>query len=237
MTTLDLVITEWLGPLGEGLLLTLQLLAFSVLFGTLLAVPLALMRSSTKRWIAQPVRAYTYFMRSTPMLVQLLAIYYGIGQFEWMQAQWEAENPWFLPLREPFVCAVLAFTLNTGAYTAEIIAGAIRNTPSGDAEAASALGMSPLQILWHITLPSALRSCLPGYGNEVILMLQSSAIASAVTLLDLTGAARQINAKYYAPFEVFTLVGLAYLILTLGLTWLFHQAERRWTVHLQTRRT
>jgi histidine transport system permease protein/arginine/ornithine transport system permease protein len=184
-----------------------------------------------------PVAAYTWFFRGTPMLVQLLLIYYGLGQFPWMQAQWEAGNAFWLLFREPYFCALLAFALNTGAYTTEIIAGAMRNVPHGEIEAAKAVGMSRFVMLRRILLPSALRRAIPAYSNEVILMLQGSSIASAVTLVDLTGAARNVYSKHFAPFEAFVFAGLIYMALTFALVGLFQLAERRWLAHLRTERT
>jgi arginine/ornithine transport system permease protein len=220
---------------GAGLLLTLELVATSLLFGGMLALPLAILRCSSQVYLSRPVWLYTYFFRSTPMLIQLMAIYYGLGQLEWMQAQWDQGNAFWLLFREPFFCAALAFTLNTCAYTTEMLAGAMRTTAHGEIEAGLALGMSRFTLLRRVVLPAAMRRCLPAYSNEVILMLQGSAIASAVTLMDLTGAARAVNSRFYAPFEAFVLVGLIYFLLSLTLAWLFRKAERKWLVHLQPR--
>jgi len=139
------------------------------------------------------------------MLVQLLLIYYGASQWAWMRAAWEAGHPLWTWFREPYFCALLAFGLNTCAYTVEILAGSMRNTPHGELEAARAMGMSRMKALQRIVIPSALRRMIPSYSNEVILMLQGSAIASAVTLVDLTGAARNVYSRHFAPFEVFRL--------------------------------
>ncbi|HET6719526.1 MAG TPA: ABC transporter permease [Rhodocyclaceae bacterium] len=231
------VITGSLPEYGRGLLMTLQLVALSLLFGFVFAVPLAVARVSKNRWISGPVRAYTYFFRGTPMLVQLLLIYYGSGQLDWLREQWDAGHRFWLLFREPYFCALLAFGLNTCAYTLEIIAGAIRNTPHGEIEAAKAMGMTRATALRRIVLPSALRRAIPGYSNEVILMLQGSAIASAVTLVDITGAARNVYSRHFAPFEAFIFAGLIYLVLTFVLVGFFRLAENRWLGHLQPRRT
>lgn len=231
------VITGSLPEYGRGLLMTLQLVALSLLFGFVFAVPLAVARVSRNRWISGPVRAYTYFFRGTPMLVQLLLIYYGSGQLDWLREQWDAGHRFWLLFREPYFCALLAFGLNTCAYTLEIIAGAIRNTPHGEIEAAKAMGMTRATALRRIVLPSALRRAIPGYSNEVILMLQGSAIASAVTLVDITGAARNVYSRHFAPFEAFIFAGLIYLVLTFVLVGFFRLAENRWLGHLQPRRT
>jgi len=169
------------------------------------------------------------------MLVQLLLIYYGLGQFQWVQAQWDAGNPFWLLFREPYFCALLAFGLNTCAYTTEIITGSIRNVPHGEIEAAKAVGMSRFVMLRRIVLPSALRRAIPAYSNEVILMLQGSSIASAVTLVDITGAARNVYSQHFAPFEAFIFAGLIYMVLTFALVGLFQLAERHWLSHLRAR--
>jgi histidine transport system permease protein/arginine/ornithine transport system permease protein len=230
------VIAGSLPEYGRGIWMTLQLTFLSLLAGFACAIPLAVMRVSKNRWVRGPVSAYTYFFRGTPMLVQLLLIYYGASQSMWLQAQWEAGHPLWLLLREAYFCALLAFALNTCAYTVEIIAGSIRNTPHGEVEAAKAMGMTRFTALRRIVLPSALRRAIPGYSNEVILMLQGSSIASAVTLVDITGAARNVYSRHFAPFEAFIVAGLIYLALTFVLVGLFRFAEHRWLAHLQPRR-
>ncbi|PVZ16251.1 arginine/ornithine transport system permease protein [Pseudomonas sp. URIL14HWK12:I9] len=214
-----------------GLLETLKLLAIALAFGLLVALPLALMRVSSRRWVNLPAWCYTYVIRGTPMLVQLFLIYYGLAQFEAVRQSvlW----PW---LSSATFCACLAFAINTSAYTAEIIAGSLRATPPGEVEAARAMGMSPATMYRRILLPSALRRALPQYSNEVIMMLQTTSLASIVTLMDLTGAARAVNAQYYLPFEAYVTAGAFYLALTLLLVRLFRLAERRWLAYLSPRR-
>lgn len=230
------VITGSLPEFWRGLWMTLQLTFISLAIGFSCAIPLAVMRVSKNPWVRGPVYAYTYFFRGTPMLVQLLLVYYGVSQWEWIRLQWEAGHPVWLLFREAYFCALLAFALNTCAYTVEIIAGSMRNTPHGEVEAAKAMGMTRFTALRRIILPSALRRAIPGYSNEVILMLQGSAIASAVTLVDITGAARNVYSRHFAPFEAFIFAGLIYLILTFMLVGLFRLAENRWLAHLQPRR-
>jgi arginine/ornithine transport system permease protein len=213
-----------------GLLLTLKLTGYSLLIGLLLAMPLAGLRVSRNRWVSQAVWAFTYFFRGTPMLLQLLVLYYGMAQFEWVRNSFLWEY-----LREPFWCALIAFALNTCAYTTEIFAGAMRNIPHGEVEAARAYGMSPLTLFRRIVLPSALRRSIPSYSNEVILMLQGSSIASAVTLMDLTGAGRSIYSEYYAPFEAFIFIGLVYMAMTFALVAIFKRLEKRYLAYLAPR--
>jgi histidine transport system permease protein/arginine/ornithine transport system permease protein len=227
------VVTESLDQYLAGLWLTIHLVTLSCAIGLAAAIPLAVARVSRNPAAWGPVAAYTWFFRGTPMLVQLLLIYYGLGQFEWMQAQWEAGHPVWRLFREPYFCALIAFALNTCAYTIEIVAGAIRNVPHGELEAAKAVGMSRFVMVRRILLPSALRRAIPAYSNEVILMLQGSSIASAVTLVDLTGAARNVYSKHFAPFEAFVFAGIIYMVLTFALVWLFQRAEKRWLAHLR----
>ena len=130
---------------------------------------------------------------------------------------------------------MVAFALNTGAYTAEIVRGAIQMIPKGELEAAASFGMTKWQMLRHIILPSALRRALPAYSNEVILMLHGSSVAGVITVVDLTGAARIINARYYTPFEAFITAGLLYLCLSMTLVWCFRRLEKKWYAHLRPR--
>ena len=214
----------------EGTLVTLKLLLVALIAGLVVAIPLAVMRASPNPWVSRPVWLFTYVFRGTPLLVQLFLIYYGLAQFAWMRESmlWPMfSSAWF--------CAMLAFAINTCAYTTEIIAGAISATNHGEVEAAKAMGMSPAILYRRILLPSALRRALPAYSNEVIMMLHGTSIASIVTLLDITGAAREINSKFYLPFEAFLTAAAFYLALTFILVSLFHLAEKRWLVHLAPR--
>ncbi|KAF1067341.1 MAG: Octopine transport system permease protein OccM [Pseudomonas citronellolis] len=215
----------------SGLLVTLKLLAISLAIGLLLALPLALMRVSRQPAVNLPAWLYTYVIRGTPMLVQLFLIYYGLAQFE------AVRNSVFWPwLSNASFCACLAFAINTSAYTAEILAGSLKATPHGEIEAARAMGMSRMKMYRRILLPSALRRALPQYSNEVIMMLQTTSLASIVTLVDITGAARSVYSQYYLPFEAFITAGLFYLILTFILVRLFKLAERRWLAYLAPRK-
>ncbi|MCP4325623.1 MAG: ABC transporter permease, partial [Alteromonadales bacterium] len=179
----------------EGLWTTTWLVVASLLLGLLIAVPAGILRSSKNRFIQFPIWAFMYFFRGSPLLVQLFIIYYGAAQFEWLRESWMWEY-----FQEAWFCALLAFTLNTGAYTAEIVRGVIATMPKGELEAAKAYGMNKWQTLRRITLPNSLRRALPAYSNEVIFMFHGSAIAGVVTIVDITGAARVVNARYYAPF-------------------------------------
>jgi arginine/ornithine transport system permease protein len=217
-----------LGFYWDGFVTTTQLVFLSLLIGFFLAIPLAIGRGSRRWWIRSPIYVYTYIFRGTPLLIQLYIIYYGVVFFEGIQ------HTLFWPiLREAFYPALIAFTLNTAAYTTEIFHGAIRATPRGEIEAARAYGMSDSLMLRRIVLPSAFRRALPAYGNEVIFMLHASAIASVVTLMDLTGAARYVYSRFYAPFEAFLFVAMIYLAMTFTILYVFRRLEKRLLVHLK----
>lgn len=218
---------------ASGLLITVQLTVYSLGLGLVLAVPLAILRVSPSRLLSAPVAAYTWFMRGTPLLAQLMIVYYGFGQFQWVQDAWQRGNPLMLLLRDPFSCAIIALTANTCAYTTEILAGALRATPYGEIEAAQAYGMSRTTAWRRILLPSAMRRFIPAYSNEIILMLHGTSLVSAITLIDLTGAARDFYANFYAPFEAFISVGTVYLGLTAIFSFLIRLTERRYLVHLR----
>jgi arginine/ornithine transport system permease protein len=212
----------------EGLKNTVILVSISLVTGLLLAIPLAVLRTSSNYFIQLPIRAFVYFFRGTPLLVQMFLVYYGFGQFDVLQqsALW----PLF---KEAYFCALSAFTLNTCAYTVEIIRGAIVATPHGEVEAALAAGMSRLTMLRRIVLPSAFRRALPAYSNEIIFMLHGSSLASVITIIDITGAARIINSRYYSPYEAFLSAALLYLLLTFSIVFLVRKLEGRWHAHLQ----
>jgi arginine/ornithine transport system permease protein len=215
---------------ASGLWLTAQLTLISLLLGLALALPLAILRQSGNPLVWGPVWAYIYFFRGTPLLVQLFLIYYGLGQFVTVR-----ESVLWPFLREAWICALIAFTLNTAAYTAEILRGAIAATPRGEVEAARAFGMSPARAYRRVILPSAFRRALPAYGNEVIFQLHSTSLASVVTLIDITGAARIVNSRYYTPYEAFLTAAAIYLVLTFAIVWLFGRLELRLFAHLRPR--
>ncbi|WP_313037131.1 ABC transporter permease [Stutzerimonas nitrititolerans] len=212
---------KWLPSFLDGAWLTLQLVGVSVIAGLILALPLGIARSSRHFPVRALPYAYIFFFRGTPLLVQLFLVYYGLAQFDVVR-----QGPLWPYLRDPYWCAIITMTLHTAAYIAEIIRGAIQNVPAGEVEAARALGMSRRQTLWHIILPRATRIGLPAYSNEVILMLKASALASTITLLELTGMARKIAARTYLHEEMFLTAGLIYLIIAFVLMQGFKLLER-----------
>ncbi|WP_312256869.1 ABC transporter permease [Stutzerimonas nitrititolerans] len=212
---------KWLPSFLDGAWLTLQLVGVSVIAGLILALPLGIARSSRHFPVRALPYAYIFFFRGTPLLVQLFLVYYGLAQFDVVR-----QGPLWPYLRDPYWCAIITMTLHTAAYIAEIIRGAIQNVPAGEVEAARALGMSRRQTLWHIILPRATRIGLPAYSNEVILMLKASALASTITLLELTGMARKIAARTYLHEEMFLTAGLIYLAIAFILMQGFKLLER-----------
>lgn len=210
----------------SGLWTTVWLVALSLLIGLCAAIPLALLRNCSFFLLWVPAWLFIYFFRGTPLLIQLYLIYYGMDQFFPVKdTLWE--HAWF--------CALTAFVLNTSAYTAEIIRGAINGLSKGEIEAAKAYGMSIRKTYQRIILPSALRRALPAYSNEVIFMLHGSAIAGIITIMDLTGSARLVDSRYYAPFEAFLTAGLFYMGLTFIILWGFRWAEKRFLAYLRPR--
>lgn len=202
-----------LPDLLHATLITVQLISLSLLFGIMLAVPLAVLYASKRHFFSYPVISYIFFFRGTPLLVQIFLVYYGIAQFECVRASflW----PY---LRQPFVCALITFVLHTAAYTANILRGGIEAVNAGEVEAAKACGLSTLQQYCYILLPQAFRIILPAYGNEMIAMLKATSLASTITVMELTGMANSIVSETFAPYEVFIMAAIIYLMLSLVLS-------------------
>lgn len=212
------------GYVTTGLSMTLWLTLVSVVIGFLLSIPLAVGLCSSRRWLRWPIASFTYVLRGTPLFVQLLLIYTGLYSFHIVQA-----TPWLnVVLREGLYCALIAFTLNTSAYTTEIFAGAIRSTKKTEIEAGLAFGMTQWTLLRRIVLPSALRRSIPAYSNEVVYVLHATSVAFAVTVKDLMAVARDVNATTFRSFEAFGVAALLYLLMTFVLLGLFKKAEKRW---------
>jgi octopine/nopaline transport system permease protein len=226
-----LFLSETTQQLLSGVPLALQLTVVSLIAGMALAVLVhAAMVSGVAplRWIAT---AYVDLFRGTPLLVQIFFIYYGLGQIPAVRdsALWPI-------LREPYWCAVLALALNTSAYSAEIIRGALAAVPPGEVEAARACGMSGLLLRRRIIWPIALRHGLPAYGSEAILMVKATSLTSIITLTEVTGIAHKLISSTYRVVEIFVAAGLIYLAMTLALTLVIGLAERRLSAHLTLRR-
>ncbi|MBJ7415069.1 MAG: ABC transporter permease [Niveispirillum sp.] len=220
---IDMILSS-LPALFAGAWVTVQLVVLSLSLGFLLALAVAFGRLSSNRVISGVTGVYVFLFRSTPLLVQIFLIYYGLGQFAGIR-----ESFLWPVLREAYWCAIIALTLNTAAYTGEIMRGGIQAVPFGQIEAARALGMSRALLYRRIVLPQALRTILPAYGNEMIQMVQATSLASAITLIELTGAARTIASRSFQPVEMFIIAGAIYLamnfVIAQGVRW----AERKTT--------
>ncbi|UVJ42214.1 ABC transporter permease [Pseudomonas sp. LS1212] len=207
-----------------GLAMTLWLLSASLVIGFVMSIPLSIARVSSNAWVRWPVQFYTYLFRGTPLYIQLLICYTGIYSLAAVRAQ---------PLLDAFFrdalnCTILAFALNTCAYTTEIFAGAIRSMNHGEVEAAKAYGLRGWKLYAYIIMPSALRRSLPFYSNEVILMLHSTTVAFTATVPDILKVARDANSATFLTFQSFGIAAAIYLAVTFSLVGLFRLAERRW---------
>ncbi|MBL0691050.1 MAG: ABC transporter permease [SAR324 cluster bacterium] len=211
----------------DGLWVTLHLISLSLVLGFMLALPLALIRHFKVPVANQLIWGFTYFFRSTPLILQIYLIYYGTGQFSWIRDSWM----WVI-LEKAYLCGLIAFTLNTAAYTTEIFRNALDTMRKNEIEAAIAFGMSTWKAYTRIVIPNSLRRSIPPYSNEVIFLLHSSSIASAITITELTGAARYLYSKYYDPFTPFLAVSLVYLVIVFLLTYIFKLLERRFLSYL-----
>lgn len=203
-------IFKYFPDLLQASIITIELVFWSCAAGLVLGVVLGLMRLSKNPLISYPPFFYIFFFRGTPLLVQIFLIYYGLGQFESVRSSFL----WEPVLSKPYWCAIIAFTLNTGAYIAEIVRGAVLAIPKGELEAADAIGMPKIQKLTRITLPRAFGIMVPAYSNEVIFMIKGSALASTIAIMDLTNKARSIIAETYLTLEIFFAAGVIYLCLS-----------------------
>ncbi len=205
---LELMATSF-PKLLNATLVTLKLLSLSLIFGIIIGLFFAILRLNKNIFLNRFSYFYSYIFRGTPLLVQIFIIYFGLGQIEFLRSSFL----WII-LKEPYWCAIIAFSLNTGAYTSEILRSAFETINKGFIEAGDSLGISKKVIFYKIQIPIAIRQSLPAYGNEVILMLKGTSLASTVTLMDLTGVAKYIISTTFKPIEVFIVAGGIYLFMT-----------------------
>jgi octopine/nopaline transport system permease protein len=189
--------------------ITLKLLSVSLIIGLFIGLLFAILRLNKNIFINRFAYGYSYLFRGTPLLVQIFIIYFGLGQIEYLRTTFL----WVI-LKEPYWCAIIAFALNTGAYTSEILRSAFQTIKPGIIEAGKSLGVSNKIIFYKIQIPIAIRQSLPAYGNEIILMMKGTSLASTVTLMDLTGVAKYIISTTFRPVEVFIVAGGIYLFMT-----------------------
>ena len=214
---------EHLPRLLKAAKLTIELTLLSLFFGIFVGVFFAVLRTSNNKILFYISYYYSYVLRGTPLLVQIFIVYFGLAQLEWIR-----ESFLWVFLKEPYSCAILAFTLNTGAYSSEIFRSAFETINKGIVEAAKGLGLNKLNTFFKIKLPIAIRQSLPAYGNEMILMLKGTSLASTVTLLDLTGVAKHIISTTFRPVEVFIVAGSIYLLMTFVIHNLIKYLEKRY---------
>jgi polar amino acid transport system permease protein len=221
------IITEFWPQLLSGVGMTLKLTFLGALIAGLIAPLLALVRMSGGPLVQAPLRLYISFMRGTPLLAQMFLIYYGSGQFRPFLTDIGVWNFF----REPFNCALLAFVLNSTAYQTEILRGGLMGVPHGEVEAATAVGMNRLTALRRVIFPHAYRIAWPALGNEIVLLMKASALASVITIFDLMGQTRAIFQKTF-DFSVYLWAALLYLLLTAAFVWTWRSLETRLSTHI-----
>ncbi|AGT09056.1 ABC transporter permease [Paracoccus aminophilus] len=209
----------------KGVTVTLTLVGISVAIGFCLGLCLAMMRVSSSRLLQKIAEYYSAIFRGTPLLVQLFLFYYGLGQFEFVR-----NNPvlWWV-IGGGLNCAILALSLNTAAYTSEILRGGLMSVPVGLIEAAKAAGMSRALRFRRIEFPLAIRQALPAYSNELILVVKGTSLASTITVMEITGHAKRLMSQTYAIFEIFAIAGLFYLVINTLLVLVVRRIETRLT--------
>ena len=204
----ELMINSLPKLLGAAVI-TLKLLSVSLIAGLFIGLFFAILRLNKNIFINRFAYGYSYVFRGTPLLVQIFIIYFGLGQIEYLRS-----TVLWVVLKEPYWCAIIAFALNTGAYTSEILRSAFQTIKPGIIEAGKSLGISNKVIFYKIQIPIAIRQSLPAYGNEIILMMKGTSLASTVTIMDLTGVAKYIISTTFKPIEVFIVAGGIYLFMT-----------------------
>tara|TARA_B100001057_G_scaffold9528_1_gene8928 strand:- start:326 stop:997 length:672 start_codon:yes stop_codon:yes gene_type:complete len=220
---LDLMVSSF-PKLLNATLVTLKLLSLSLIFGIILGLFFAILRLNKNIFLNKFSYLYSYIFRGTPLLVQIFIIYFGLGQIEFLRSSFL----WII-LKEPYWCAIIAFSLNTGAYTSEILRSAFETINKGFIEAGDSLGISKKIIFYKIQIPIAIRQSLPAYGNEIILMLKGTSLASTVTLMDLTGVAKYIISTTFKPIEVFIVAGGIYLFMTFIIHNIIRYLEKKYS--------
>ncbi len=224
------IVQDCIPQLLQGAVTTVELTAVSLAIGLCLAVPFAVMRTHRNPLLWMPIYVFNFYFRGTPLLVQIFLIYYGSGQFQTYLTQ---AGLWMVFQKATF-CAVLTLTLNTAAYTCEILRGGIEAIPFGEIEAARACGMSGLLLYRRMIFPKAFRLAWPAYTNEVVFLLQATSLVSIITVMDITGVARMVASRSFAFYEIYITAAVLYLILVYGVLFLFQKVEYRLSGHLRS---
>jgi len=212
----------------QGLDQTLYLLAYSLPIGFVFSLIFALARISSNIFLSKVISFYIFVVRGTPLLVQIYLIYFGLGSVKFIR-----ESFLWILLKEPFWCGVLALTINTVAYGAEIFRGGIQSVTKGQIESGKSLGFPIFSLYRRVVFPIALRQVLPSYGNELILMVKATSLISLTTYMEMTGIARKIMAKTFAPVEAFIAAGILYLFLNFLMVQLIKYLEWKYNPHLR----
>ncbi len=205
----------------SGLSMTLLLTLVSLGVGLVLAVLFSVVKAGRQRALIGAIDLFVLYFRGTPCLIQIYLVYYGLAQFAFIR-----DSFLWIAFSEPLFCALFALTLNTAAYTTEILFGAIKATPRGEVEAAYAFGYSRIQALGYIISPSVVRRVIPIYANEVVFLMQATALASTITLLELTQAARIVNSRFFIPFEAFIFAALIYMCMSYAIFYSLDRLDR-----------
>ena len=218
------LMTNSFPKLLSATMVTLKLLSVSLIIGLFIGLFFAILRMNKNLFINKFAYGYSYIFRGTPLLVQIFIIYFGLGQIEYLRSTFL-----WVVLKEPYWCAIIAFSLNTGAYTSEILRSAFQTIKPGFIEAGKSLGLPRKFIFYKIQIPIAIKQSLPAYGNEIILMLKGTSLASTVTLMDLTGVAKYIISTTFKPIEVFIVAGGIYLFMTFLIHNLIKYLEKKYS--------
>lgn len=221
---------EYLPQLLSGLVITIILMISSIAAGLVLAVLMTMGSYSDKLIVRKPIDLIVFFIRGTPLLVQIFLIYYGVGQFEWVRNS----SLWFI-LREPMACAIIALSLNSACYTTVLLQGAIQSVPTNEIAAAHAIGMRKWLAFRRIIFPRAFRIAIPAYSNEVIMILKGTSLASTITLLDLMGMTQQLIGETYQTIEFYLIAAGIYLVLNAIITSIFYFLQKWSAIPQQNR--
>lgn len=217
-------ILQYWPQLLSGVVITIELMLSALVLGLFLAALLTALSESGFSFLEAPVNVFVFIIRGTPLLVQIFIIYYGSGQFHWLR-----ETILWSVLKRPFGCAVIALAINTSAYTTVLLRGAIRSIPTGEIEAAKALGLSRWKAYQRIIIPRAIRIVLPAYSNEVIMILKGTSLAGTITLMDIMGVTRHLIAMMYEVIPLFFLAGIIYFVLNALIMSVFYFLEKKLT--------
>ena len=202
-----------LPALLKGAVITLQIAVLACFLGLLLGFILGICQSFGGKFLWYCTQCYSSVVRGTPMLVQIIFVFYVLPQFGVsMNAYW---------------VAVLVIGCNSGGYVGQIVRAGIASVPKGQIEAAKVLKLSRFQIIWYIILPPAMRIILPGLGNELITLIKDTSLASVIGVMELSREGSIIRSRTYDPLTVLFAVALLYFIMTTVLTWFVTKIENR----------